>query len=850
MEYSVFTKDYGILTKEMRLENNEITKDGSQCRMANGSVQTVAVSNLLEFKETLSNLKQSQAIGLGVATECEGDKSIRIVKKGLEAVGSISRSKDYFHFKPKPTLMLFDYDPEKGKSALSIDEVYSLLIGIMPELIRCELLALGSTSSGIYRDSEAAPEALNGGYHFYIAIDDGTKIPELGRILAARSWLSGNGRFDVSRSGALLQRTLFDDAVYGPERLIFEAAPMLGLGLKHLPRASKHWPGSTLKTSDVRGISITEESRVETLKIEAKAAKQPEADIIKAACNKAAIAGLISQGVSKSTAREQVQKFNNGILTGGHPLQFAGLPLLTVTDVMRNPGHYHEWDCLDPDESTEANAPYRAKLYKNETGLKIHTFRHEGGNFTLDKIEIKLDWDNPINVFEQIESALNTGCLPDVLIWGRCLSYIGSDGAVRSLTAVSAPVTIGRLVRFYSMKKTKDDWERVRAELPDKLWKAFLEKGSWHVPKLSGIVHAPYFFDGDVIQAKGYNAKSGLYLTQDFTLRGLKNATRQQAEKALTHLRMILAGFPFENPVDEAVALLMMLTAIQRATLETAPLFAVSANTPGTGKTQLVTGIASLMTGDALAVHGFRDNEQELSKMLMGAYLQGASTIIIDNVKLGVALGGDSLCAALSSPFYVDRELGYSRTRTVSTRVLMAATGNNLKLASDITRRSLMIRLDAKCERPELRNFDKNFVQICREQREPILRSILAILSAYHAAKRPKVGNMRLGTFERLCDDICVPLVWLGVTDPALGLAKADADEGIASLGELLMIWQHEIFDNRVTIQELLRYTRVSAWFDEEFADKQGVTNRKVGRLLSKYKGRVINGLRIIEAGE
>ena len=119
MEYSVFTKDYGILTKEMRLENGEIIKDGSQCRMATGSVKTVTGFNLLDLAENLKNLTSNQAIGLGVPVGNE--RALRIVTKGLEAVGSISRSKEYFHFKEgKPALMLFDYDPEKGKPALSM----------------------------------------------------------------------------------------------------------------------------------------------------------------------------------------------------------------------------------------------------------------------------------------------------------------------------------------------------------------------------------------------------------------------------------------------------------------------------------------------------------------------------------------------------------------------------------------------------------------------------------------------------------------------------------------------------------------------------------------------------------
>jgi hypothetical protein len=134
------------------------------------------------------------------------------------------------------------------------------------------------------------------------------------------------------------------------------------------------------------------------------------------------------------------------------------------------------------------------------------------------------------------------------------------------------------------MRVIKDEWVKERAELPDKLWKAFLEKGSWNVPRLTGIAHAPYFFNGAVVKNRGYHSTSGLYLADDFELRRMQDVSQERAVEALDHLRAILAGFPFESDVDESVAVAMMLVTVQRATLETAPLFAVSATTPGTGQ--------------------------------------------------------------------------------------------------------------------------------------------------------------------------------------------------------------------------------------------------------------------------
>lgn len=354
IEFSAFSKDYGILTKEMRLENDVIVKDGAQCRMSEGWVRTESVLGLPAFEHHLRNLKQNTAIALGV-TDGAKEKALRIKsKKALELLEdseAISRTKERFKFLNQCTLMLLDYDPEKGKPALTMDEVYAKLLEILPELKGCGVLALGSTSSGIYKEGETPPETSSGGIHFYIIVDDGTKIPELGELIAARSWLKGYGRFDISKSGALLLRTLFDEAVYGPERLIFEARPVLGTGLKQLSRSSKYWDGGILTTSDVRGITTLEENQIETLKSTAKTEKQPEANIIKGVHTKTEVTKLVSSGLSRNAALEQVKKASNGILTGSHPLQFAGLPLITVIDVLRNPSRYHEWECVDPEES-------------------------------------------------------------------------------------------------------------------------------------------------------------------------------------------------------------------------------------------------------------------------------------------------------------------------------------------------------------------------------------------------------------------------------------------------------------------------------------------------------------------
>jgi hypothetical protein len=67
--------------------------------------------------------------------------------------------------------------------------------------------------------------------------------------------------------------------------------------------------------------------------------------------------------------------------------------------------------------------------------------------------------------------------------------------------------------------------------------------------------------------------------------------------------------------------------------------------------------------------------------------------------------------------------------------------------------------------------------------------------------------------------------------------------------GELLQIWRYEVGVQVLTTAELLGRAGVADWFRVEFEDKQGVTARKAGRLLSKYAGRIVDGLRVVNAG-
>jgi putative DNA primase/helicase len=93
------------------------------------------------------------------------------------------------------------------------------------------------------------------------------------------------------------------------------------------------------------------------------------------------------------------------------------------------------------------------------------------------------------------------------------------------------------------------------------------------------------------------------------------------------------------------------------------------------------------------------------------------------------------------------------------------ANGNNLTLAGDLTRRAVLCRLDPGCERPELRAFDCDPVQMVRDDRPAYVAAALTVLRAYYVAV-DKVSCSPIGSYETWSRRVREALLWLGCEDP------------------------------------------------------------------------------------
>jgi putative DNA primase/helicase len=313
--------------------------------------------------------------------------------------------------------------------------------------------------------------------------------------------------------------------------------------------------------------------------------------------------------------------------------------------------------------------------------------------------------------------------------------------------------------------------------------------GFWVFPILAGIITTPTLRpNGSLLATAGYDPATRLYLLNPPSMPPVpERPTMEDASAALALLTDLLDGFPFVTSADRAVALSALLTPLMRSAMPVVPMHAASAPAAGTGKSYLFDVAAAIASGSLCPVIALSDKAQETESRLGAAALAGKPILSIDNVS--APLQGDFLCQLVERPVIEVRELGLSRLHTIENRMTIFATGNNLRITRDMTRRALLCRLDADCEHPEERQFTTAPVRLVQADRGRYVAVVLTIVRAYLAAGMP--GRLpALASFEQWSDLVRSPLVWLGCADPVetMGTPRAD-DPDAAAFTTLLDAW-------------------------------------------------------------
>jgi putative DNA primase/helicase len=418
---------------------------------------------------------------------------------------------------------------------------------------------------------------------------------------------------------------------------------------------------------------------------------------------------------------------------------------------------------------------------------------------------------------------------------------------------VEALTCAGRFLKWDARAKAY-----VPIDAPAEVAEALLSRGgNWKLPILSGITKTPFLRrDGSICESPGYDIASGLLYKPDS---GNFPPIPQQPSKddalaALALLDHLLDDFPFVRTADRSVALSALLTILDRRSMSAAPLHAFSSPTAGTGKSLLVDVAAMLATNQPMPVISQGRTEEELEKRLGAALLAGDIAIALDNCEH--PLQSTFLCQALTQQKLNIRVLGASRNVEILVNAAVYATGNNLTIVGDLTRRALICSLDAHCERPELRIFDGNVLETVRAQRGRLIVAALAVLRAWHVAGE-HLDVTPFGSFEAWSYRVRQALVWLGRADPCETVAKVREDDpNRTGLLAVLAQWREAIGLNVVrTVREIINAAITHPDFMAALltvaSSKSStvISNDRLGRWLKQNEGKIAAGLSLVRAG-
>ncbi len=809
------------VSKQFTLADDGTLRKQNGGQLVDGIAERLTLS-LSQFRELVPALKPNQALTFGVP---EHERARVVTQENLpkQAKGKlpvVARDREHFSWPTGAGAFMVDYDPQPGKKPLSQEQLRTALYTTWPGLEDAPHIWVPTASSCIHRTDTGAELRGLSGQRLYIPIRDASDIPRAGAVLFCRLWLLGHGRYDVSTSGRLLKRTLLDGCVWQPERFDFAAGAVCGPGLEQRRGIPKLFNPEApfIDSRQLAGLSPEEQSQLDLLLDEARKAKEPEAREQQKRWVNERLAELKGKSGSKSKGKEAELRdlleraVTQKRLYSDFPLLSEKYGTVTVGQVLNNPDKFHGARFADPLEPEYSGGDHRIAWVNLRTAGRpyLYSHAHWGTRFTLHRA---------VQVVQ-----IQGGELQELT--AKCLELMSLDGTVyaregelvRLCDGKAFPVSpewlawyLTGLLQFQKWDKRSEEWKII--DCPLTLARTLCAMtGQWSLPTLEGVLTAPSMTpEGRLIQEDGFDVHCGLYLhfpKNESWPTIPEHPDPQTVKTALAFLWRAFERFPFVSPVDRGGFLALLLTALVRPLLPTAPGYLISAPVAGSGKTLLALCVAAL-AGVIVGVSSAGRDEEELEKRLLTELRYFSRCIILDN--LARPLESESLCAYLSTPYYAGRLLGSNLQiagRPVSAVII---TGNNPTIIGDLNRRLLRVTIDPACEKPFDRRFDLDPLAYVHEHRLSMVRAGLVILKAALASGFKHDGG-RLASFEVWSDFIRNAVLWVGknrwleVADPATSIDLSFAvDPETNRLKALQNEWKRVFGERGGTVADAIR---------------------------------------------
>jgi len=869
------------LSKSFRLTDTGDLQKLSGGPLVEGIAERIQIHDVSELAELLNSLNPANALIYGVTPH---ERARVVTKKALNRMTdnggppTIARTREHFKYSDGPGILMLDNDPGKGQAPLTGDQFRKALYTVCPAIETAPHILTPSASSYIYKGNECLKGP--GGWRVLVVVKRAQYIERAGDVLFKSSWLSDMGYIFISKSGAMLPRSIIDASVWQPERLDFCGGAHCVKPLEQRRPApeifnSEAEPLDTIK--ELKDLSHAQEAAFIHAKGAVIKAARSDANEIQEQWIAARVKEIVAEKpeeekeVASQSARALLtMAAKKRILLGDFILTLPNGQTVTVGELLDSPDKWHGKRCADPLEPNYNNDRDICYINLRAGGRPyLWSFAHGGQRYNLHRARetIQLiDGERYDTVNKILELIRINGAHYDR---GEIVT-VSQDGEVIPRDKDGLLYDFDGLVRFQRYDRRSEEWRGCDCK-PTIAAGVLAAQGAWNLPKLTGISTAPLIdpASGRLIDTDGYDPQTGLILILNDISKwqGLPETSDVGAlagilEDAVQRLWTPFSEFPFDGPVSQGVWLNAILTGATRPLLPTAPGVAVTSPVPGSGKTFLAKCVATLI-GEIPALLPDAGDSEEVRKRLLALLRQGKRILILDNV-VGV-LDSSALCVMLTGDTFEDRVLGASETISVPTRTMVIITGNNVIFRGDLCRRVLTSRIDPEMETPWKRAFDLDPVHYCKTHRLEMIRDALTIIRI-GLKIGPKMPD-RTASFELWSDSIrrAVCLVgkygFLDVADPVKSIDTAyEMDPETAKLSALTAAWWQIWKDKPIKVADLITqasdalvdaylYPELRSALREIAGEGYSINSRRLGRWIERNRERIQGGKRIVAAG-
>lgn len=363
---TVFTSARAPLCKRFALQDGKINKT-TLATLYEGQANVTPAPTAAALNAQLESLTHTQAVATGVLKRGATAEITTAAKAGA---GKAVRGLKDFAFPKGQGWLLWDYDaksmpPEVAARVNELGGPLAAFFHIWPEAKKAAHVIRPSSSDGI--NAPGIDAIRNDGLHGFFLVQDVAQSKSILETLEARAWNEGLAWIALSASGAALQRSIVDTAVGSPERLIFEAPPILDAPITRQPRPAIVSEGEAI-AAPALPLEIAASAR-DTQDAAREAIKPKAAKVQSAFIDTRAAIEAQKTGKTFAAARASIMQMMQGAtLADDHLLQMKSGAWVSVATLLDAGDKYDRLSMPDPVEGLEYGGDKATLLIRPRPG--------------------------------------------------------------------------------------------------------------------------------------------------------------------------------------------------------------------------------------------------------------------------------------------------------------------------------------------------------------------------------------------------------------------------------------------------------------------------------------------------